>query len=173
VEDVFLRLIAALNDAGVRYVLIGVAGANYYAPAAAAAFVTQDRDLLLPLDPENLLRSWETAARTGLALWCGDEPLDQPRDLALATAIVSRRALVRAVDDRGAVQVDFTLVMEGFDFESVWAERREFRAGGVGLPVARLSHIVHSKAMAGRDKDRLFLATHAEALRQLLHRESG
>jgi hypothetical protein len=30
-------------------VLIGVAGANYYAPAAAAAFVTQDRDLLLPL----------------------------------------------------------------------------------------------------------------------------
>ena len=36
------------------------------------------------------------------------------------------------------------------------------------LPVARLSHIIRSKAAANRPKDRLFLATHAEALRQML-----
>jgi hypothetical protein len=39
---------------------------------------------------------------------------------------------------------------------------------GVEVPVARLRHIVDSKAAVGRPKDRLFLATHEEALRHLL-----
>ena len=37
-------------------------------------------------------------------------------------------------------------------------------ANYIAIPVARLSHIVESKARAGREKDRLFLATHREAL---------
>ena len=57
------------------------------------------------------------------------------------------------------------------DFETVWRERRSFRAEGVDIPVARLRHLVESKAAAGRPKDRLFLATHEEALRDLLRRE--
>jgi hypothetical protein len=58
--------------------------------------------------------------------------------------------------------------MAGFDFEAVWNERRTFEVDGVSVPVARLLHIVRSKEAADRDKDRLFLATHAEALKQLL-----
>jgi hypothetical protein len=42
-----------------------------------------------------------------------------------------------------------------------------WRPGRPADPRARLRHIVESKAAAGRDKDRLFLATHEEALRQL------
>jgi len=38
---------------------------------------------------------------------------------------------------------------------------------GVALPVASLRDIVASKAAVGRPKDRLFLATHEEALREL------
>ena len=60
--------------------------------------------------------------------------------------------------------------MSGFEFEAVWKERRSFIVGGIEVPVARLSHIVQSKAAAGREKDRLFLATHADALRQLLQK---
>jgi hypothetical protein len=56
----------------------------------------------------------------------------------------------------------------GFDFETVWAERRSFILEGVDLPTARLTHIVRSKHLAGRPKDRLFLATHRDALEQLL-----
>jgi hypothetical protein len=41
----------------------------------------------------------------------------------------------------------------------------------VAVPVARLTHIITSKHAAGRDKDRLFLATHREALEELLRRE--
>jgi hypothetical protein len=58
--------------------------------------------------------------------------------------------------------------MAGFEFENVWNERGHFVVEGVEIPVARLTHIVESKAAAGREKDRLFLATHAEALGQLL-----
>jgi len=50
-------------------------------------------------------------------------------------------------------------------------ERRTFSVDELDIPVARLLHIVQSKHAAGRDKDRLFLATHREALETLLRRE--
>ena len=53
----------------------------------------------------------------------------------------------------------------------VWNERRTFVVDAVEIPVARLLHIVQSKHSVGRDKDRLFLATHREALEDLLRRE--
>ncbi len=77
---------------------------------------------------------------------------------------------MRATDRQG-LDVDLTLVMEGFAFEEVWAERRVYLLEGVEVPVARLSHVVRSKAAVGRPKDLLFLATHEEALRDLLKRE--
>ena len=149
---------------------MGVAGTNYYAQAARVIFTTQDYDLFLPPDPDNLLKAWGSCETVGLSLWAESEPLDIPRDRWLAEQIVKRRALVRATDGRG-LDVDLSLVMAGFDFETVWRDRRAFVVDGVDIPVARLRHIVESKAAAGRDKDRLFLATHAEALRSLLGRE--
>ena len=165
----FETLIQALNRGAVRYVLIGVGGANYYALSGSTSFVTQDRDLFLPPDPDNELLAWRACEAAGLTLWCSDEPLDSPRDRALAEQVVSRRALVRA--EGQGIQVGLTLVMAGFDFEAVWNDRRVFRVEGVDLPVARLAHIVASKAAAGRPKDRLFLATHQDALEQLLKRK--
>jgi hypothetical protein len=161
---------AALNGRGVRFVVIGVSGANYYAAAGSPLFVTADRDLYLPPEAPNTLAAWAACESVGLELWSGREPLDKPRDLLLAEAVVGRRALVRASNARG-LDIDLTLEMAGFEFETVWKERRLFRAEGVDIPVARLSHIVESKAAAGRPKDRLFLATHEEALREMLRRE--
>jgi hypothetical protein len=169
--DPFTRLVAELDAARVRFVLIGVWGANFWARSASTVFTTQDYDLFLPLDPDEVLRAWRVCEQAGLRLWCGDDPLDEPRDLGLAQRVVDSRALVRATDRR-TLDVDLTLTMSGFDFETVWRERRRFRAEGVDIPVARLRHIVESKAAAGRPKDRLFLATHEEALRDLLRRES-
>ena len=161
---------ARLHGAGVRFVLIGVWGANFWARSGSTIFTTQDYDLLLPLDPEQVLQAWRVCEQAGLALWCGDEPLDRPREVALARSVVDRRALVRATDGR-TLDVDLTLTMAGFEFETVWRERRLFRVGAIDIPVARLRHIVESKAAAGRPKDRLFLATHEEALRDLLEHE--
>ena len=104
-----------------------------------------------------------------LELWSRDEPLDRPRDRWLAEHVIERRALTRATGPD--VLFDLTLVMAGFDFEKIWQERRVFTLDAVDIPVARLLHIIQSKHAAGREKDKLFLATHREALEQLLTRE--
>jgi len=168
--DPFRGLVQTLDSAGVRYVVIGVWGANYYAHAGAVSFKTEDRDLFLPLDPENLIRAWHACEAAGLELRSNREPLDKPRDRFLADRVVAQRALVHATDGRG-LEVDLTLVMAGFDFETVWTERRTFRVEGVDVPVARLLHIVTSKQTAGRDKDKLFLATHKQGLADLLRKQ--
>jgi hypothetical protein len=49
--------------------------------------------------------------------------------------------------------------------------RRMFVVDEVEIPAARLLHIVTSKHVAGPDKDRLFLATHRDALEQLLKKQ--
>jgi len=167
--DPLTPLTRALRDRSVRYILIGVGGANLYAPGGSAVFTTNDRDLFLPLESDNLVRCWAACEAASLELWSGEEPLDRPRDRFLADRVIERRALTRAT--AAHLQVDLTLVMTGFDFETVWAERRRFEVDGVEVPVARLLHIVTSKHAAGRDKDILFLATHRDALEQLLRRE--
>lgn len=160
-------LLRALHARGVSVVVIGVGGANYYAPSGQAAFATRDTDLFLPLNPDNLLNAWAACEEAGLELWLSDEPLEKPRDRWLADRVIERRALTRATGPDDFL-VDLTLVMKGYDFETVWSERRDFVIEDVRIPVARLLHIITSKHAAGRDKDRLFLATHRDALEQLL-----
>ena len=163
--DPLSPLLRALQDRGVRFVLIGVAGANHYVLPGSPLFVTTDYDLFLPLDPDNLVRAWAACEDAALSLWVGEEPLDVPRDRWLTDRVIERKALTRASGPD--VVVDLTLVMKGFDFETVWSERREFKVEGRPLPVARLLHIVTSKRQAGRNKDKLFLATHLEELEKL------
>lgn len=159
-----------LVEAGIRFVVIGVGGANFYAQAAGGLFATQDHDLLLPPDPQNLLDCWQTFLAQGWELWSNHEPLDKPTDLWLAERVVERRAAVTATEGE-ALEIDLTLVMSGFTFERVWEERRIFSSEGVEIPVARLDHIVQSKRVVGRPKDLLFFSTHEELLEQLLARE--
>lgn len=168
---VFAPLARALAERDVRYVLIGVWGANFHAHSGGVVFSTQDWDLFLPPDARNLVEAWNACAACGLDLRSGRQSLDQPRDLWLAERVVERRALTQAAGED--LQVDLTLVMAGFEFDEVWNARTTFVVEGVDVQVARLRHIVDSKAAVGRDKDRLFLATHEENLRQLLGPERG
>jgi len=166
----FVSLLAAQNRKHVRFLVIGVWGVNYYG-IGSSHFHTEDRDLFLPPDPGNELNAWRACRGEGFDLWCGGEPLGEPMDRVLAEQVVSRRALVRA--EGHGLLVDLTLVMAGFGFEDIWPRRRVFKVGEVNVPVASLKDIVASKAAAGRPKDRLFLATHEEALRELGRRRRG
>lgn len=163
----FAPLASELVARAVRYVVIGVSGANLYGPAGQAVFTTQDIDLFLPADPDNLVRAWDACEIAALELRLHNEPLDRPRDRWLAERVVARRTLTSA-SGPNELYIDLTLVMEGFEFETVWRERREFLVEGIRVPAARLLHIIESKHAAGRPKDQLFLATHKDALEQLL-----
>lgn len=59
-----MRRAHALTQRSVRYVLIGVSGANLHAPAGQVIFTTEDFDLVLQDDPENLTRG-----ETQLRMW--------------------------------------------------------------------------------------------------------
>lgn len=165
ITDPVLALVKAFHDRGVRFVGIGVWSANLYGHDTGTLFGTEDCDLFLPLDPANELEAWTAARTAGFALEAAGEPLGEPLDRLLAERVIERRALVSAISpDR--YRVDLSLVMSGYTFDQVWASRREFELEGTSIPAAALEHIVRSKALAGRPKDRLFLATHAEALRR-------
>jgi hypothetical protein len=58
VTDPFSPFVKALANRSVRYVLIGVSGANLYTLRQAPMFVTDDRDLFLPADADNLVQAW-------------------------------------------------------------------------------------------------------------------
>jgi hypothetical protein len=163
----FENLLRALHAREVRFVLIGVEGANYWAPSGSSSFLTHDRDLFLPLDPDNLLRAWQGCLDSGFELTCAREPLDSPRDEWLAQQVVRTRALTSARHPDDHLPIDLTLVMAGFHFDQIWSERREFLVSGQSLPVARLRHIVESKRLVGRPKDELFLETLAQSLQDL------
>jgi hypothetical protein len=169
--DRFVALVRALHYSSVRFVTIGLSGANYYAEPASPLWVTQDRDLFLPADPDNLVQCWAACESAGFQLAAQREPLDNPRDRWLAERVIERGVLTRASDDTG-LDVDLTLVMAGFDSETVWNARHSFGVDGVDIPVARLLHIILSKHAAGRDKDILFLAAHRDTLAALLRREA-
>jgi hypothetical protein len=104
--DALAPLARRLNEANARYVVIGVAGANHFAHTPGAVFTTEDRDLFVPLDPDNLLACWQACEAAGLMLWAGDEPLDVPRDRWLAERVIERRMLTRATD-AAMLQIDF------------------------------------------------------------------
>ena len=87
------RLAGALAAREVRSLLIGVSGANFYGPAGQAVFMTDDIDLFLPLDVENLVRAGAACAAIGLELRSGLELLEDPRDRWLAERVIARRAL--------------------------------------------------------------------------------
>jgi hypothetical protein len=64
----FAPLARCLAARSVRYVLIGVSGANLYGPAGQAVFSTDDLDLFLPQDADNLVRAWEACEVAALDL---------------------------------------------------------------------------------------------------------
>ena len=74
----FARGVAALANAGVEFVLVGVGGINFYARDGAHAFATLDLDLLLAPEPGNLRCALEALSAGGFSFETGEGPfLDQ------------------------------------------------------------------------------------------------
>lgn len=67
--DPLVPLAHALNQRHVRYLVIGVWGANYWAHTPGVVFRTVDQDLFLPPDADNLEQCWAACEAVGLELW--------------------------------------------------------------------------------------------------------
>lgn len=99
-----------------------------------AVFTTDDFDLLLPPDPDNLVHARAACEAPGYELWLAEDPLDRPRDRWLAERVVERLSLRRVTGPDGLL-VDLTFVMKGYAFETVWNDRRLFLIEGIEIPL--------------------------------------
>lgn len=84
----FMRALSALNEAGVDYVVVGVAGINFYGRTQADAFVTLDVEALLAPAAENLEGALSALTELGYAFEAGGEPFVDLND-----ALVLRRVV--------------------------------------------------------------------------------
>ena len=152
----FRRALAALSDAGVAYVIVGVGGINFYARIPAQAFTTLDVDLLLEPTPENLRNALRVLDGLGYEFEAGGEPfLDLEDDAQLRTAIrhgASLRALHHQVG-----QLDLLLRVSGFSYAELAHDAVVFRVADASVRVGALEKLLRSKQSSGRPKDLAFL----------------
>jgi hypothetical protein len=157
----YVEALRALRDEGVRALVVGVFGIKFHTAQRGPVLFTDDCDLLLPAEVDQLTRAVRTLRALGCEISAGGEPLPDEDPVVLA-GIVRNRACARAASDR--VSFDLPLEIAGGSFEELWSRRRSFRLGELEVAVAALPDLLRSKTLANRPKDRLFLETYRTAL---------
>lgn len=152
------RIVTALDDHGVAYLLIGGLGATLY----GADRVTQDIDVLPSTDADNLTRLAAALRELGAFLRVGGLSDDEARALPViidgpalaATEVSTWRTNAGDVDVLAAIRGQLG---ERRQFAELLERSNETVVTGVAIRVAALQDIVESKRFAGRDKDRAAL----------------
>ena len=159
--DPYQAVVKAFNRVGVRYVVVGMAGINYYARQPAEAFGTMDYDLFLEPTLGNIQKALRQLERLEFSLGTlrGRFVL---RDLP---AIVrDRRTLVATTSD--GLMVELLLAVSGFTFTEMAKDAKTVVVHGTPIRVGRLTHLLKSKQLANRPKDRDFLKRYRRLLEE-------
>jgi len=156
------RILGALSDAEVRYVLIGGMAAILHGDAG----VTIDLDIAPAFDPDNLERLAGALRSLGARIRAEGSPEGVPFDCSSAfLRNLGRDAVLNLTTRAGDIDVAFTPTgTQGF--RDLKRDAISIDAGGVTILVASLADIIRSKAAADREKDRQALPR----LRALLER---
>ena len=158
-------ILAALSDAGVRYVLIGGMAAILHGDAG----VTLDIDIAPAFAPDNLVRLAAALQSLDARIRAEGSPGGLPFDCSAAfLQNLGSDGILNLTTRAGDIDLPFTPTgTQGF--EDLRREATALEVGGVSLLVASLGDVIRSKAAADREKDRRALPR----LRQLLERIEG
>ena len=159
------RVLGALSDAGVRYVLIGGMAAILHGDAG----VTLDLDIAPAFDDANLERLAEALRSLGARIRAEGSPAGLPFDCSAAfLRSLGPESLVNLTTRAG--DIDLVFMPHGTQgFRDLKRDAVSMQAGSISVLVASLADIIRSKAAADRDKDRGALPR----LRALLERTQG
>ncbi len=157
------RVLGALAEAEVRYVLIGGMAAILHGDAG----VTIDLDIAPAFDPDNLERLAAALRSLGARVRAEGSPEGVPFDCSgVFLRNLGRDAVLNLTTQAGDIDVAFTPTgTQGF--RDLKRDAISIDAGGITILVASLADIIRSKAAADREKDRLALPR----LRALLERK--
>lgn len=156
----FARALAALREAGVDFVVVGVGGINFYARTPGEVFATVDLDTLLRPAAENLAAALRVLSGIGYAFEAGGEPFVDLKDAEVLSRVVSRGAALTATHP-GEGQIDLMTSMAGFSYEELSSDATPFLVSEVEVRVGSLEKLLHSKERSGRPKDVEFLRAFA------------
>ncbi len=148
---VFEPLFKALNDAGIRFVVVGGLAVVLHGHAR----LTVDVDLVVDLDEEQARKTIETLVRMGLR---PRVPVN-PRDFAARSVrdgwIRDRGMQVFTMyDPSNPMRVVDLFVTHPIPFEELWSRSREFELRDTTVRVASIPDLIHLKRLAGRQQDR-------------------
>jgi hypothetical protein len=146
------KLLAALNERGVRYVLIG----GFAAVVHGAHYVTTDLDIAPELSRLNLARLSLALRDLHARVWTSSEPdgLAFEHDAQL----LGRVEVWNLVTEHG--RLDIALRPSGTaGYDDLATNAVHLTILGADVDVASLADVVRSKEAAGREKDRLVLPT--------------
>jgi hypothetical protein len=161
----FAEALLALARAGSDFVVVGVAGINFYARDASGVVVTADLDLLLPPRVEALRAALAALARAGFEFEAGGEPFPDLEDDTVLGRLIERGASLTALGPEGA-RVDLMLSVKGYRFDELAGDAERFRVGDLEIRVGRLEKLLRAKELSDRPKDREFLRLFAARLRE-------
>jgi len=152
----FARALAALSEAGVEFVVVGVGGINFYARTPADAFATLDLDALVAPAVENLELALSVLSELGYEFEAGGEPFVDLDDRVVLGRVVGNGGMLSAIH-AAENQIDVLTSIAGFDFSSLAFDAAQFDVAGATIHVGRLEKLLRSKEASGRPKDVEFL----------------
>ncbi|MFH1753824.1 MAG: hypothetical protein ABH875_06540 [Candidatus Omnitrophota bacterium] len=159
--DPYVEILDAFNHKGIDYVVVGMSGINYYASQARDTFVTQDYDIFVKPAIDNIKKVISVFEKQDYSLATGTKKLDKRS----VKDIVKDRKTIIAVDPYG-IAFDLILAVSGYTFSQMQRGAKIFKVGNIPIKVAKLSKLLMSKKVAGREKDRLFLKRYELILKE-------
>ena len=161
VQDPYRAVIQRFNRRGVRYVVIGMSGINYYAKRPSETFATLDYDIFLEPTLRNVRQAVQSLADLGFLLGTGSGRFEPGQ---LTRVVRDRRTLIATTTE--GVAIELLLEVSGFPFSELLRDAATFIVRGVPVKVGRLAKLLKSKQLAGRPKDRQFLKRYRSLLEE-------
>lgn len=158
----YLELFRALEEEGVRYLLIGGVAVNLH----GVARYTADVDIMIALDAENLSRFVAAAQRFSLKPVIPVALSDFADAGKLQNWMEEKGMLAFALrsPDPAAPSLDI-LVKPLVSFEEAYARRFEGHVQGIIISVAAIEDIIRLKTGTGRQKDEADIRALEQVLR--------
>ena len=158
--DPYRAVVQLFNRLGVRYVVVGMSGINYYARNPAETFATLDYDLLLEPTIHNVIQALQGLRAMGFTIGTARGLVEA--DANLRGIVRQRQTLVATTPD--GITVELILRVSGYTFSELARDAATFTVRGVPVKVGRLTKLLQSKKLAGRSKDRQFLRRYQSLL---------
>ena len=158
------EVLRALGSAGIRHLLVGIAGANCWARDGSLVASHAVHEFAVDPTPEASRSAWLALRALGFTLREGTTRIPDPIPASFADEVANERRSTTAYRMRDRTLVALHPAIPGFAFDDLWRERRTFRVGDTEVQVARLRHILASMHERNIDCDHHAVATWSQGM---------